>query len=432
VRAKVVIIGGGVIGVSIALRAAQKTDALREPAVVLEKSRLGAGSTGRSGAVLRQHYADLGLAAMARDSLRYFTNFEASTGRSIGFRRTGVLSLAGPERPETLEQVRSNVERMASIGIDIRLLEAPKIREMVPDIQVADGALGAWERHGGFVDPQATVESFAALGRTYGCATRLGVSAQKLVIEDGCVVGVDTDEGRYETERVVVCAGPWTYKFLADHDIQLPLKTVRPEQYFHGMPLTDEQQAALDAETSEMRWRPDLEDPMEKLQEQLGGADEIVSDLPHPVLIDMEKGFYSRCEPDLGRTRVGSISYAEDEELTDPDSLSEEVGPEVRSWARRVLIERLPYYADYPEAGAEAAWYTLTPDAQALAGPVRGVQGLFVATGFSGHGFKLAPSIAEGMTQMLFDEPVSAFSPEFFDPYRFEGTEPEWTGSFGL
>jgi glycine/D-amino acid oxidase-like deaminating enzyme len=64
--------------------------------------------------------------------------------------------------------------------------------------------------------------------------------------------------------------------------------------------------------------------------------------------------------------------------------------------------------------------YAATPDAQALIGPCRGVEGVHVESGFSGHGFKLAPSIGEGVTQMLWNKPVSAFDPEFFDPYRFD------------
>jgi glycine/D-amino acid oxidase-like deaminating enzyme len=91
----------------------------------------------------------------------------------------------------------------------------------------------------------------------------------------------------------------------------------------------------------------------------------------------------------------------------------------------------MPGYTNRPDAGGLAAWYTLTPDAQALIGPVRGVANLWIASGFSGHGFKLAPSIGEGLAQMLHGEPVTAFDPAFFAPERFAGGE-DWGGRFGL
>jgi glycine/D-amino acid oxidase-like deaminating enzyme len=149
------------------------------------------------------------------------------------------------------------------------------------------------------------------------------------------------------------------------------------------------------------------------------------------VLIDLELGCYARCEPDQRRTRTGRVDYDVDHVLDDPDALDENVGPEMRRWARTTLAERLPSYANRPDAGALAAWYTLTPDAQALIGPVQGVQGLWLASGFSGHGFKLAPSIGEGLAQMLHREPVSAFDPAFFAPDRF-ARGAEWGGRFGL
>src|SRR6185436_5580837 len=103
-----------------------------------------------------------------------------------------------------------------------------------------------------------------------------------------------------------------------------------------------------------------------------------------------------------------------------------------RRWARGALESRLPIYKQQRDVDAQAAWYTLTPDAQALIGPCPGVDNLFVVSGFSGHGFKLAPSIGAGVTQMLFGEPVGAFDANFFAPSRFAGSRSQWSGRFGL
>ena len=131
------------------------------------------------------------------------------------------------------------------------------------------------------------------------------------------------------------------------------------------------------------------------------------------------------------RTRVGRCDYSSDPVLERPEDKKDEVSPELHSWARAALEARLPEAAEQGDGGGQTSWYTLTPDSQPVMGPVPGVEGLFMATGFSGHGFKLAPSVADGLTQMLFDEPVTAFDPEFFSPTRFQGDE-SWKGRFGL
>jgi sarcosine oxidase subunit beta len=81
VKARIAIVGGGVMGTSIAWHAARRADPIGEPVVLLERSSLAAGSSGRSGAILRQFYASRELAGMARDSLRVYAGFESRTGR---------------------------------------------------------------------------------------------------------------------------------------------------------------------------------------------------------------------------------------------------------------------------------------------------------------------------------------------------------------
>jgi len=104
-----------------------------------------------------------------------------------------------------------------------------------------------------------------------------------------------------------------------------------------------------------------------------------------------------------------------------------------RAWARGALESRLPRYREEADAGSLVGLYTLTPDAQAAIGPWPTIQGLFVCTGFSGHGFKLAPSVGEGIAQMLSDELVTAFDRAFFAPERFERTSATNTHrAFGL
>jgi len=407
------------MGVACALRCAQRvSDPNREPVVLLERRHLGAGSSGRSGAILRQHYRDALVARMARDSLREYSSFETRTGLSIGFHRCGVLTLAGPAQPEWVERVRENVAMLRELGVETDVVDASRIRALVPGIQVSDGVVAAWEPGSGFVDPVATVESMAKLARSAGAVTRLGVALEEIRTQGGRVVGARTSEGDYETESIVVVAGPWTRRLLAAVGVDLPLKVVRPENHFLAVPemgrLEDRPRRGFSIE--------DLSDTRE-VPRPIHGM--------HPVLIDLEHAFYGRCDPTQARTRVGRVDYEGDEELEDPDTLREEVAEETRAWCRARIAGRIPAYGQRDDAGSIAAWYTLTPDAQAMIGPVPGVEGLYVVSGFSGHGFKLAPSVGAGVTQMLFDDPVTAFDPAFFAPDRFRGSE-AWSGRFGL
>jgi glycine/D-amino acid oxidase-like deaminating enzyme len=160
----------------------------------------------------------------------------------------------------------------------------------------------------------------------------------------------------------------------------------------------------------------------------------------HPVLLDLEHGFYSRVEVHPSpqgfvspRTRVGSMDLSRDADVPDPDRLDEHVSDEFRSWARSRLEARMPAYSGRKDVGSMVGLYTLTPDSQALIGPIPEAPGLFVVSGFSGHGFKLAPSIGEGVAQMLEGQPVSAFDIEFFSPTRFRETrELSRVRGFGL
>jgi len=424
-QARIAIVGGGVMGTAIALAAARRSDPIEAPVALFERAELAAGSSGRSGAILRQHYASREVAAMARDSLRAYASFEARTGRSIGFRRCGVLTLAGPLQGGWLRALEENVAMMRSIGIDTRLVGAREIRELVPAIEVEEGTLGAYEPGGGFVEPRRTVEAFASLARFHGAITRLGTAVTGFRVEAGRVRGVETVAGPVEAEQVVVAAGPWTQRLLKEVGLDLPLRAVRPEQHFvrtpslpgaDGGPEAQGSGEELTHEGLDARFAPRTGPPP----------------VAHPVLLDLQHGFYTRCEPESARTRVGGMDYEHCQVLDDPDQLDERVDPAFSRWARGALVRRLPPYEREPDAGTLAAWYTITPDAQALIGPLPEIEGLFVVSGFSGHGFKLAPSIGEGVAQMLFGEPVSAFDPAFFSPLRFRAGVERWGGKFGL
>ena len=427
-RAHVVVVGGGVMGTAIALELARRLDPIEQPVVLLERRELAAGSSGRSGAILRQHYARPEVAGMARDSLRVWSGFEAATGYAIGFRRCGVLTLAGPARPGDVERVRRNVAMLQSIGVETRLVEGDALRRLAPGLAAEPGTVAAYEPGGGYVDPRRAVEAFATLARFHGATTRLGVEVTGFVLRDGHLAGVETCAGPIDCAHAVVAAGPWTRRLLELVGIELPLTVVRPQQHFLAMlppPPGAARPRAVELAPPESALDDAALRPL--------GAEEDPLPAAHPVLLDLEHGYYARCEPDARRTRVGELDYSGCDVLDDPDALDEEADPGFVRWAHEALARRLPAYARQPAAGSLCAWYTLSPDAQPLLGPLPGLPGLHLAAGFSGHGFKLAPSIGEGLARQVLGQPPGTFDPQFFAPERFERTRPATaSAAFGL
>jgi len=421
-KGRTIVVGGGIMGAAIARSIALRTDPIDAPVVLFEKTRLAAGSSGRSGAILRQFYSDAELVRIARDSLRVYARFRTTTGHDIGFQRLGVLTIGGPAAPRTIELVQRNAELLRANGVDARLLDARTMRTLVPGLVVDDACVGCHEPDGAGVDPVRTVEAFAALAREAGAITRIGERVQGIDVVDGRVRGVRTADGSIAAERVVVAAGPWSAPMLSAIGVDIPLHVVRPEQHMLASPRVVSRGAV------------DRDDAIaESVMGRFGLEASALPEPAHPVILDLERGFYTRCEGHASRTRVGRMDHSEDATILDPDGIDEHVSDTFRAWARGALESRLPRYREEADAGSLVGLYTLTPDAQAAIGPWPTIQGLFVCTGFSGHGFKLAPSIGVGVAQMLDDEPVTAFDAKFFAPERFKSTSATNTHrAFGL
>ncbi|MAF64970.1 MAG: hypothetical protein CMJ84_04830 [Planctomycetes bacterium] len=440
-RASTVVVGGGITGISIAAHAARRFEPLREPVMVLERDRLASGSTGSSDGTLRQYYSSPVTAGMARDSLRVYAGFEDRVGRAIGFQRCGVLTISASAGAEDRKALQQNLRNLVELGIEAREGDAAAMRELIGGIEVGEDALGVFEPGAGFVDPRATVEAMAALARSTGATIRCGSEVEAVLIEGGRVRGVRTAEATVECERVVIAAGGWSAELLSRVGIELPLKAMRVPQHFVstlGVPedLEECEHDTLATGSIEASGATRFYDSeaCELVAAAVGqGSTDAVRRAAHPVLLDQELGFYARCEPCTGRTRVGRLGYEGWEETERPADLAAECDESFARWAREVLTRRIPAYAESRDEDSTPWCCTLTPDSQAVLGPVGDIEGLFVASGFSGHGFQLAPAVGEGMAQMLARQPVSAFDPAFFDPRRFEAARATVPGgAFGL
>ena len=219
--ADAVIIGGGVMGCSLlyylALRGAGRP-------LLLERSVLGAGSTGRSQAICRMHYSNQITASMAWSSLQVYANFGEQVGGDSGFVNTGYLVVVEDIDRPSLEL---NIAMQQELGINVGLISPDELRELAPMIETFQGEGLAWEPDSGYANPYLVTTSFAARARELGGEIVTRVAGTGIEVSGGRVRAVLTDEGRVETPLAVVAAGPWANGLMAGTGVQFPLIPVR-------------------------------------------------------------------------------------------------------------------------------------------------------------------------------------------------------------
>ena len=365
--ADVVIIGGGVMGCSMLYNLARLgvTNSL-----LVERDVLGSGSTGRSQAICRMHYSNPVTASMAWESLKVFTNFDDAVGGSSGFVKTGYLVIVEDVDRPGLER---NVAMQQELGINTSQVTAADLRELAPMLAVNETEALAWEPESGYADPYMLTTSYAARARDLGAEIMLRAPAQMIEVSGDRVRAVVTDQGRVETPIAVVAAGPWSKIELAKVGVDVPLVPVR-------------HQVAL------------LTRPLDRIPD-------------HPIVGDIAQSLSFR--PD--GSSMTMLGVGEDE-VADVDSYNQGVEMSGIADALGRMARRMPGMADSYVRGGWAGLFTTTPDWHPILDRVPGIEGLYCAVGFSGHGFKLSPMIGASMAELIAQGRASTID---ISPLRF-------------
>lgn len=354
-KADAVVIGGGVMGCSILFHLAGRgvTDT-----VLVEKESLGAGSTGRSSGIVRMHYSRAVNARIAFASLRTIRDFQEIVGSDSGFVNSGAMFIAPPEAKEDFQR---NIAMQQALGIDTRVLDAQQAKEVAPHLEFGESDTICFEPQSGYADPPSVGQGFAAAARGMGAEVLLDTPALDVEIVNDKVVSVETVAGRIETDIAVVAAGPWSVQLMRKIGMDLPLKATRHEVFF-------------------LKRRIDL--------------------IPgHPVIGDLVNMAYMRPEgPDL--TLVGDVEL---EIEADPDEYDQKPGLDYieRMWGR--VAKRAPGLEEAEYFTGYAGLYTNTPDGHPIIDKVDGIDGLYICTGFNGHGFKESPAVGKLVAEMIVD-----------------------------
>jgi sarcosine oxidase subunit beta len=353
---EVVIVGGGLEGCATAWALAQRgvTDV-----VVVERDTVGSGGTGKSSGVVRCHYGVSSLAAMATRSLDVLENAEDVLGTDIGFHRTGYVVGVGPQNVDAL---RASLADQRAVGVRTEDIDRDEVAKLWPVADLEPFAAFAWEARGGYGDAYRTAQAFAAVARRHGVRLRQGTTVAELLVTGDGVRGVRlADDTEIHADRVVLAAGPWSVPLLAAHGIDLPI-TVHREQIV-------------------------LIDPGRDLG-------------PVPVFSDLVSLQYVRPE------RSGEILFGNSDlavlEPADPDHYSNRASERALDIAVEKVGTRFPGLADAAVASSYAGCYDVTPDFNPAISATP-VDGLVVAAGFSGHGFKISPSVGRLVADLVVD-----------------------------
>lgn len=373
-----IIIGGGINGCSTALELARRGLKV----ALVEKDNIGDGPTGKSSAIIRQHYSNDLTARMAHYSLGVFQDFERQVGGECGFRKTGFLALVAAKDRAGLE---ANVDLQRGVGINTELLSPEALREIMPGIETADLVSAAWEEDSGYADAYLTVNAYAAAARRAGVTVMTNTAVTGISQSGGRVTGVQTAAGDLSAPVVVNCAGPWGARVARMAGLDIPLNACRVQVSFFKRPSGEE--------------------------------------APHPVVVDFINSTYFRSETG-GLTLVGLVDPEEANAIVDPDRYKESIDTDFILDTGDRLIRRYPAMERSDSTGGYSAVYDITPDWHPIVDEAAPGSGFYLCVGFSGHGFKLGPATGRMMAERVLGAANPLFDPHLLRLGRFEESEP--------
>jgi len=375
--ADVVVVGGGVNGVSIAYALAARGVAR---VVLCEQAALANGASGRSSALVRMHYTNEWDARLAFASFPVFKHWPEIMGGPAVFTHTGFVNVVAPAYADAL---RKNVRMLRGIGVNTTAMTPGELHDLQPFANVDDLGAAAWEPESGYADPAGTVEGFRRRASELGAQILQWTPVREILRSESRVIGVETSAGRIAAGAVVVAAGAWAPRLCREIGIELP---ARPK--------------GLD--TVQVERPPALAEP-------------------HVIFIDNVLGTYFRPESRI-RTIVGVPCQDWD---VDPDAPMV-LAPGAAAIGAQMLTHRIPAMEGATLARGYRAVDCYSRDRHAILGRVDGIDGLYLATAFSGSGFKIAPAVGVCMAEMILDGRAKTVDIDAFGLRRFaEGKSPE-------
>ncbi|HSB10943.1 MAG TPA: FAD-dependent oxidoreductase [Blastocatellia bacterium] len=370
--ADVVIIGGGIVGSSVAFHLAEA--GCSNVLIIEREDRQGMGSTAKSMGGVRAQFATRINIKMSLYSIDLFSRFEEVTGHTAGYRPQGYLFVATSERH--LDYLKANMLQQRACGLtNVETVTREDVIKTVPQLVADDVVGGAFCPTDGFVDPYSVMTGFAKRARERGVKTRLETEVTGIDLRQDRVAGVQTSRGYVSTSSVVNASGPWAANVARLAGVEIPVEPLRRQ--------------IVKTESFSL------------LSSRL------------PMVIDMSSGFHFRPEgsafllawPDPDQTYGFRTDF-------DYDFIEKILSRAVR---------RVPVFSE-AEVNPRRCWagmYEMTPDHHAIIGRAPGVEGLFLANGFSGHGVMHSPATGKIVSELIIDGKASFADSSALRPERF-------------
>ncbi|TGN73416.1 FAD-dependent oxidoreductase [Bradyrhizobium yuanmingense] len=361
-QAEYVILGGGIIGLSIAYHL---TRLGHRDVLLLERDQLTCGTTWHAAGLVTQLRATENMAKLAQYTAELFKQLEKLTGQPTGFRQSGSITIAAT--PERLEELKRGASMGRSFGLEVEMIDAAEAKRRVPLLDISDVIGAAWIPSDGMTNPVDTARAFAAGARQGGAKILERTPVTRILVEKGRIVGVETAEGLVRTEKAVICTGMWTRALAADLNWTVPLQAA---EHFYVVT-------------------------------------ETMADLPSdlPTVRDMDAGFYAK--PDAGKLLVGFFEYDKGKPWGldgIPSDFSFDSLPDDFEHIEPYLLNAMRRMPALENVGLQLNFNgpeSFTPDNRFHMGPAHHIEGLYVAAGFNSCGIESSGGAGKVMAEWM-------------------------------
>jgi sarcosine oxidase subunit beta len=372
--AEVVIVGGGIMGASTAYYLAKGG---QKDVVVLEKDLLAQATTGLSVGGIRQQFSHPANILLSQETLRLFKHFKEEFEIDIGFHQVGYLFLAQQE--ETWKEFLANVRIQRIYHVPVEILTPKEIKNRWPYLEIDDLRGGTFCAEDGYADPYSVAMGLAGSARKHGVRIEEKTEVTGIRIEREKIKAIETTKGPISTPIVVNAAGPWSSKVAKMAGIDLPVKPYRRQAFvttaFESIPK------------------------------------------PVPLVLDFDVSFYFREEG------PGILMGMSDQD--EPSSFNTKVDRNFLDKVTEAAVKRAPVLEKAEIRRGWGGLYAVSPDNNPIIGPLPGVEGLFCASGFSGHGFQHGPPAGRILSELILDGQsdfdLSPFSYDRFKTMKKKG-----------
>jgi len=367
-RADVVIVGGGIVGTSIAYHLAAR--GVRD-VVVLERDELGGGSTTRNAGGVRLQFSTEINVLLSLRSLPRIEHFAGEMGIDPHLRQVGYLFLITEERD--VAPFEKSLAMQKRLGVPVQRLDASGVHQVFPELRVDDLRFATLCMRDGYCDPTSLLNGYVARAREKGAAFREHEPAIAITREAGRVTAVRTAEGEIACATVVNAAGAWAAEVGQLAGIDIPIRPLRRQIF--------------------------VTDPVPGL------------DRDFPLTVEFASSLYFHRES--GGVLMGMA------DPTDGPGFDASVNWDFLPTLVERALYRLPILERAKVKTGWAGFYEDTPDKHPIIGAVPGLAGFLCAAGFSGHGIMHAPAAGEAIAELIVDGRTSLdVTPLAYDRFR--------------